>query len=526
MDKKPLETSELEQANMADTWKPYTLSGVNRINHEKENILENKQKTNELEDSRLTPTQDMDSTVNHGGKFACANDSLALVKVKKVCNASISGSESQYFQTPLTEPMPSKFGDYKPTQRSGEKEIVIENKVTKCQGHVCTPFNFSFIGCDTQCDCDTSLNDSNTTVDGNFNESQKDRTKQTDQTLQEIEANFNYRLHDNKRVLNSQLSSVDVFDDSQTRFAKFKRVSHSKIENSQMISQGSQLKPELVSGTQYHLGLQSQFLNTQNNSQIQSTSVFNQTGLIVDSQFNQTGAIIDSQENGEASDGDIFEDSFNNSAILSQIDELDAKTNLVCQKSDSKRTTTETDPDVTSHTQSLTGSCNQRTTTSHRKRQRRKSSLDCDIMSIELEMQRRRGNNNINVSDSMRQNSAMKENSEAAKVLVSNPRNSITHSELSTIVNVEVNTELQRSGASDLVVHGDRETSLMHDSAVNIGGTKKNDKPGVESGNRRPTEPVTPVVGGTLQDRLRKKLQVAAHFICQSRKTLNMEIKC
>ena len=569
---------------MGDPGKPFTLSGVDKINHERENAVENKQKIDKLEDSVLSQTQDLDMTANHDGKFVCANDSLALIKlnderentlinkqkmdklensmlfqtqdlettanhdgkfvcandsvalikVKKVGNNSLSASQSQYFQTPLTEPIPSKFGHYKPTQRSAEKEVVIENKVTKCTSRVCTPFSFSFIGCDSQCDCDESLNDSNAMVDGSFNDSQKvasikDKVKQTDQILKERGVQFESRQPDAKRISNSQLSDFDVFDgsqrnDSQRILPDSRKISHSKIDHSQMLSQGSQLKPELVSGTQYHLGLQSQFLNTQNksqflntqnksqyvnmqnNSQIQSTSVFNQTGLIVDSQFNQTGAIVDSQDNEEVSDGDIFEDSFNNSALLSQVDELDTKTNVAGEKNGSKRTA-ERDPDVSSHTQSLMGSCNQRGTASHRKRQRRKSSLESDISSIELEMQRRRGNGN-NVSNSSRGNSALKENSESAKMLVSNLRDRISGSDISTIV--KVNTELQGSDACDEVVNIDRETSLVHDRAVDIGDRKNNDTSGVE--NRRLSEPVTPVVGGTLQDRLRKKLQVATGF--------------
>ena len=556
---------------MGDPRKPFILSGIDRINHERENTIENKQKIDKLEDSvlsqtqdldttanydgkfvcandslalikvkrdsMLSQTQDLDTTANHDGKFVCANDSVALIKVKNVNNASLSASQSQYFQTPLSEPIPSKFGHYKPTQRSAEKEVVIENKVTKCTSRVCTPFSFSFIGCDSQCDCDESLNDSNAMVDGSFNDSQKvtsikDKVKQTDQILKERGVQFESRQPDAERISNSQLSDFDVFDgsqrnDSQRILPESRKISHSKIDRSQMLSQGSQLKPELVSGTQYHLGLQSQFLNTQNksqflntqnksqyvntqnNSQIQSTSVFNQTGLIVDSQFNQTGAIVDSQDNEEVSDGDIFEDSFNNSALLSQVDELDAKTNVTGEKNGSKRTA-ERDPDVSSHTQSLMGSCNQRGTASHRKRQRRKSSLDSDISSIELEMQRRRVNGN-NVSNSSRGNSALKENSEAAEMCVSYLRDGISGSDISTIVNVKVNTELQGSDACDEVVNIDREASLVHDRAVNIGDTKNNDTSGVEK--RRLSAPVTPVVGGTLQDRLRKKLQVATGFL-------------
>ena len=486
----------------------------------------------ELEDSMLSQTQDLDNTVDHDGKFVCANDSLAVIKVRKVSNDTLSQSQSQYFHTQLTEPMPSKFGNYKPTQKLTEKEVVIENKVTKCSSRVCTPFSFSFIGCDTQCDCDTSLNDSvsNAMEDAScINDSQngaKVKAKQSDQIQQKRGVTSYSGQTGSKKISSSQLSSIDVFGESQTvtgrKLPNSKHISHYKIDYSQMTSQNSQSKQELVSGTQYHLGLQSQFQNTQNNnsqflnmqnnSQIQSSSVFNQTGLIVDSQFNQTGAIVDSQDNGigEISDDDIFEDSFNNSALLSQVDELDAKANeTASHRSDSKGTVKDHDPDVTSHTQSLMGSCNQSGKTLHRKRRRRKSSFDNDISSIEQEMQRRRGESN-NVSNSSGGDEALKENLEATRVCETN-RKRVAGSDMSMMVNVKVNTELQGNDTKDLMVNTDKETSLVHDKAVNIGNTKDSHTSSVEK--KSLTEPVTPTVGGTLQDRLRKKLQVAPYFI-------------
>ena len=399
------------------------------------------------EESFMTQTQDVENTVVADNKFQHVNDSLAVIKVRRVSNDSVAQSQSQYFQsqTPLTAPIPDRFLRYKPSQKSTEKEITTENKVTKCQGRICTPFSFSFICCDTQCSCDVSLNDS---------------------------VNVNHQFTQNH----------GTYTQDQIRYNK-----------SQMVPKCSQSRQELVSGSQYHLRSSTQLQITQDNSQIQSTSVFNQTGLIVDS-----------QDNDETSDCDIFEDSFNNSAVLSQIDDLDAgaraKLHDSVRKRDSKRTLVETDPDISSHTQSLIGSYRDSNSGEHGNRKHRKNSLENDIASIEIEMQRQRNNSHLNSVGVERQSDVLR---------------NIQNSHLNASVGAETeNKSSQRSSISgiDHVKHTElaendveKGVSLIHDSAVNIGVTKEKS---VTNERRVAAAPVTPVVAESLQDRLKKRLQV------------------
>lgn len=494
---KPCEKSSANPTEMNDEDDLQSSYGM-KVADQKQCIFEDAYKSEGVENS-----QDIDSTLKGSDRFADVNDSLALIKVGKACSNTTFESQSQYFQTPLTEPMPSKFRNYKPTQKSSEKETVIENKVTRCQGHVCTPFNFSFTGCDSQCDCDMSINESDMTLNSKcagFNKSCKDiDTHQT----QAGSASLNSRQNCKQTVSRTQLANVDVFKESQLVSEGKYGISDCILNSENIKSQQS--KQALISGTQYYTEANCQFQNSQSNSQILSSPAFNQTGLIVDSQFNQTGLIIDSQDNGEHSDGDMFEDSFNNSDVLSQIEELDANVSqAVKSQTDDKISVAETDPDVTSHTQSLMGSLKKRTLGTCRKRQRRKSSFGSDIASIELEMQKRQCDNNLSTNDRL-QDTALEDNTESEKVFkfMSGSRSHNLRSEVNDTVNIEVRTELQKCDIST-----ERELSLVHDCAVNICDKRTNDRTVLESANSMPTEPETPVVERTLQDRLKKKLQV------------------
>ena len=484
------------------------------------------------EASFISQTTQTDGDKITSKKFSCINDSLALIQVRRVNSGNPVPSQSQYFQsqaqstfpepsqTQLTVPMPTKFANYKPSQKADEKDAVTEKEISKCQGRICTPFNFSFVGCDTQCNCDTSSNSNieNSQSNGCENQdgfcNQNDKGKQTQKPAERrgCSSASDKLCKDNQIISSHHLSPGDEVDHSQFTIAgkykgtKFK--SNEQCKNSQLVSKDILSQAELISGTQYNLNTGTQFQT----SQIPATSVFNQTGLIVDS-----------QDNGNVSDCDIFEDSFNNSAVISQIEELDKRTILHTQTSGKKRAYKRTlemerDPDISSHTQSLEVSCRQNNSEGQRKQKLNKCSLDSDIASIEFEMQKRRDNKYLSSAEVKSKSevertyeaNSLNEKPKSITEQISVQKNICSSADLSSIIKVELKTELNRcQNPSELdITNGHTRPSLIHDSAVNIGDRKTNDNAIDTLQSTRIAEPVTPVVAGSLQDRLKKRLKV------------------
>ena len=411
-------------------------------------------------------------------KFSCINDSLALIKVRKCQNDDPVPSQSQYFpsqtqpvvpvsgeiedisQTQFTVPLPTKFTNYKPSQNQPVQKFV-ERVGNQCRDRICTPFNFS------EHNVDLSVNDP---MEENSQISCLLVSQLTSCTQEEKTAagehSASAKISKDRKVYktshpypheNNTHHSKLAKNDAKYNGTKFK--SKKQYVDSQQTQGAIPSQPELVSGTQYHLNASSCY----DDSQVPASSTFNQTGMI-----------IDSQDQGNVSDCDMFEDSFNDSTVLSQIDELLVATgrqaNSATQSSARKRRRRTldvgVDPDISSHTQSLVVS--------------------------------------------LRQNDCTEAKEIAAKNRSADgTKGNYPNSNVSRIVTVGVKTELQAHKTSELAVSdGDSRVSLIHDSAIDIGDRKTD--PSVTDGfmGKDVEEPVTPVASESLQNRLKKRLKV------------------
>ena len=411
-------------------------------------------------------------------KFSGINDSLALIKVRKCQHDDPVPSQSQYFpsqtqpvvpvsseiedtsQTQFTVPLPTKFTNYKPSQNQPVQKFV-ERDRNQCRDRICTPFNFS------EHNGDLSVNDpveENSQMNSLFLSQFTSCTQEEKTTAgkhsssakiskdRKVCKTSHHYLHENN-THHSKLAK----NDEKYNGTKFK--SKKQCVDSQQTQGVIPSQPELVSGTQYRLN---------------ASSCYNESQVPASSTFNQTGMIIDSQDQGNISDCDMFEDSFNDSTVLSQIDELlvatgrQADTAIQSSARKRRRRTLDVgvDPDISSHTQSL-------------------------VVSI-------------------RQNDCTEAKEIAAKNrLTDGTTGNYSNSNVSRTVTVGVKTELQARKNSELAVSDcDREVSLIHDGAIDIGDRKTD--PSVTDGfmGKDVEEPVTPVASESLQNRLKKRLKV------------------
>ena len=427
-------------------------------------------------------------------KFSCINDSLALIKVRKCQHDDLVPSQSQYFpsqtqpvvpvsseievtsQTQFTVPLPTKFTNYKPSQNQPVQKFV-ERDRNQCRDRICTPFNFSdlqtnqsYTGCqETQCNNDLSVNDpmeensqiNSLLVSQLTSGTQEEKTAAGEHSTyakiskDRIVCKTSHRYSHENNTHHSKLAK----NDEKYNGTKFK--SKKQCVDSQQTQGAIPSQPELVSGTQYHLNASACY----DDSQVPASSTFNQTGMI-----------IDSQDQGNVSDCDMFEDSFNDSTVLSQIDELlvatgrqaDTATQSSARKRRRRTLDVGVDPDISSHTQSLLVSLRQNDCTEAKKIAAKNRSAD--------------GTNG-----------------------------NYSNSNVSRIVSVGVKTELQAHGTSELAVSdGDRGVRLIHDGAIDIGDRKTN--PSATDGfmGKDVVEPGTPVAvaSESLQNRLKKRLKV------------------
>ena len=290
------------------------------------------------------------------------------------------------------------------------------------------------------------------TQDENINTDQKTAGEHSASTKISRDRNVRKTSHHFSHENNTHHSRL-AKNDEKYNGRKFK--SKKQYVDSQQTQGAIPSQPELVSGTQYHLNASVCY----DDSQVPDSSTFNQTGMI-----------IDSQDQGSISDCDMFEDSFNDSTVLSQIDELlvatgrqaDTATQSSSRKRRRRTLDVGVDPDISSHTQSLVVS--------------------------------------------LRQNDCSKTKEMAAENRSADGTND---SNVSRVVSVGVKTELQARNTSELAVSdGDRGVSLIHDGAIDIGDRKTD--PSATDGfmGEDVVEPVTPVASESLQNRLKKRLKV------------------
>lgn len=460
--------------------------------------------------SQSEATQDTECTGNNGKDVNCQDMQKVNENECKIVNGIASSrscagdSHSRYFV--------NKYRNYHPTQPKGKKEVIVENRCLASQMRCDSSFSFSFIGDDTQIDEDTSQSNLEVLNDGPKDINLKSSVCDT-QTRSDA-GGRKFRCTPYLKTDNLSVSLIDTQDlpqteaNTQSQFCKtaatvldttqlkddegFKyRCTPYKTKSRDLCTQ-TQTQFELMAGTQYQSYLHESYQDSQSqvpltayNRQSQNGNEEKASQVQPDSQIpctalcDMTGVIVESQnKNCELNTSDC--DMFNDSICIDNCED----TSSACDK-ENKRI----EPDnmeVSIYTQSLT--CTKPSQTYPAK---------IHSLGDDLEPQ----NEKISPKPEAKSKSAVDSYDSKTDCSKGNKTKS---SGLTKECKIGEDITKEKQSISAI--------SHIHEKSLSYGDKAKSGMQ-VEAWSRSglglvPILPTTPGVGGTLQDRIKKRLQV------------------